>query len=173
MPRALTKTRRFPTLSGLRLQSRSDSLYMRTYFPKGRDVTALTQGRWHLIDARGLVLGRLASRVARLLIGKHKVRYTASLDCGDHVVVINAAQVRLTGKKLDQKIYRWHTGYPGGLKEVKARHLFDQKPERMVREAILGMLPKNKLRKRRAKKLRVYASDQHPHVAQQPQALKT
>jgi large subunit ribosomal protein L13 len=146
---------------------------MRTYFPKGKDVSALTQGEWHVVDARGQVLGRLASRVARVLMGKHKVRYTPSLDCGDHVVVVNADKVRLTGRKLDQKIYRWHTGYPGGLKEVKARHMFDQKPDWVVREAILGMLPKNKLRKRRAKKLRVYAGDKHPHAAQQPQPVKT
>lgn len=145
---------------------------MRTYVPKGKDVSALTQGPWHVVDARGQVLGRLASRVARLLMGKHKVRYTPSLDCGDHVVVLNAARVRLTGRKLEQKMYRWHTGYPGGLKEIKAGHLFNQKPDQVVREAILGMLPKNKLRKRRAKKLRVYAGDQHPHSAQQPQPVK-
>lgn len=157
----------------IRLQAPCESFRvpMRTYFPKGKDAAALQQEKWYVVDARGQVLGRLASRVARLLIGKHKVRYTPSLDCGDHVVVINARAVRLTGKKLDQKFYRWHTGYPGGLKEVKARHLFDNKPEQMVREAILGMLPKNKLRKRRAKKLRVYADDKHPHTAQQPEPI--
>lgn len=145
---------------------------MRTYFPRGKDVSALTQeGQWHLVNAQGQVLGRLASQVARLLMGKHKVRYTPWLECGDHVVVVNAAKVRLTGRKLDQKVYRWHSGYPGGLKEIKARHLFDTKPERVVREAILGMLPKNKLRKRRAKKLRVYAGDKHQHSAQQPKPV--
>lgn len=145
---------------------------MRTYYPKGKDVAALTAEKWHVVDAHGQVLGRLATRVARLLMGKHKVGYTPGLDCGEHVVVVNARGVRLTGKKLDQKVYRWHTGYPGGLKEVKARHLFDEKPERMVRDAILGMLPKNKLHKRRAKKLRVYADDKHPHAAQQPQPVQ-
>lgn len=144
---------------------------MGTYFPKGKDVAALTQEKWYMVDANGQVLGRLASRVARLLMGKHKVRYTPSLDCGDHVVVINARGIRLTGRKLEQKVYRWHTGYPGGLKEVKARRRFNEAPERMVREAILGMLPKNKLHKRRAKKLRVYADDKHPHAAQRPQAV--
>jgi len=142
---------------------------MRTYYPNGKDAAELSQGQWHLVDARGQVLGRLATRVARLLMGKHKVRYTPAVDCGDHVVVVNAAQIRLTGRKLDQKFYRWHTGYPGGLREIKARHLFDTRPERMVREAILGMLPKNKLRARRAGKLRVYAGTEHPHAAQQPE----
>lgn len=145
---------------------------MSTYFPKGKDVEALTQEKWYVVDARGQVLGRVASRVARLLMGKHKVRYTPSLDCGDHVVVINARGVRLTGKKLDQKVYRWHTGYPGGLKEVKARHRFDERPEQVVREAILGMLPKNKLHQRRAKKLRVYADDKHPHAPQKPEPIQ-
>ena len=144
---------------------------MKTYYPKGKDVAALTQGPWHVVDARGQVLGRLATRVARLLMGKHKVGYTPALDCGDHVVVLNARGIRLTGKKLDQKVYRWHSGYPGGLKEVKARHRFEERPELMVRDAILGMLPKNKLHKRRAKKLRVFADDKHPHTAQQPQPV--
>ncbi len=146
---------------------------MQTYIPRGKDVTALEQGQWHIVDARGQVLGRLASRVAWLLMGKHKVRYTPWVECGDHVIVINAAKVRLTGRKLDQKFYRWHSGYPGGLKEVRARQMFQDNPERMVREAILGMLPKNKLHKRRAKKLRVFANDKHEHSAQQPQPVKT
>lgn len=144
---------------------------MRTYFPKGKEAGRLTQEKWYLVDARDRVLGRLATRVARVLMGKHKVRYTPYLDCGDHVVVVNAAGVRLTGRKLEQKVYRWHTGYPGGLKEVKARHMFERKPERVVREAILGMLPKNKLRARQAKKLRVYAGEKHPHEAQKPEPL--
>ncbi|MDA2914592.1 50S ribosomal protein L13, partial [Acidobacteriia bacterium AH_259_A11_L15] len=109
---------------------------------------------------------------ATLLMGKHKPTYTPGVEDGDHVVVINAREVRLTGKKLDQKVYRWHTGYPGGLKEVPARRMYQEKPERMVREAILGMLPKNKLRKRRAKKLRIYADDKHPHAAQQPEPVR-
>lgn len=145
---------------------------MRTCFPKGKDVEELGQEKWYVVDARGQVLGRLAARVARLLIGKHKPRWSPHLDCGDHVVVVNARNIRLTGKKLDQKVYRWHTGYPGGLKEVKARTLYQRKPEQMVRDAVLGMLPKNKLHKRRAKKLRVYAGAEHPHQAQKPEALR-
>lgn len=144
---------------------------MRTYFPKGEEVEALREAKWYLVDASGQVLGRLAAQVARLLMGKHKPRWTPYLVCGDHVVVINARQVRLTGRKLEQKVYRWHTGYPGGLKEIKARQLYERKPEVMVREAILGMLPKNKLRKQMAKKLRVYANGKHPHQAQQPELL--
>lgn len=145
---------------------------MGTYFPKGRDVTALAQEKWYLVDARGQVLGRLASRVAGLLIGKHKPSWSPHLDCGDHVVVVNARHIRLTGRKLDQKVYRWHSGYPGGLKEVSARSLYQRKPEAMVREAIVGMLPKNKLHKRRARKLRVYANGEHLHQAQQPEPIQ-
>jgi large subunit ribosomal protein L13 len=144
---------------------------MRSYYPNGKESAALRQGKWYVVDARGQVLGRLATRVARVLTGKHQVRYTPSVETGDHVVVINARGVRLTGRKLDQKIYRRHSGYPGGLKEVKARHLFDSRPEQVVRDAILGMLPKNKLHARRAKKLRVFADDQHPHAAQNPEPL--
>jgi len=144
---------------------------MRTYFPKGEEVATLREGKWYLVDASGQVLGRLATQVARLLMGKHKPRWTPYLDCGDHVIVINARKVRLTGRKLAQKVYRWHSGYPGGLKEVKARQLYERKPEVMVREAILGMLPKNKLHKRLARKLRVYANDKHPHQAQQPEPV--
>ena len=129
------------------------------------------QEKWHLVDARGKVLGRLATRVAWLLMGKHKVRYTPAVEGGDHVVVINARGIRLTGKKLDQKVYRWHSGYPGGFKEEKASHRLQKRPELMVRDAVLGMLPKNKLHARRAKKLRVYADDKHPHAAQQLEAF--
>jgi len=147
---------------------------MRTYVPEGRQASELTKGKsWHVIDAAGQVLGRLATRAARLLIGKDKPQFTPYLDCGDHVVVINAAQVRLTGRKLEQKVYRRHSGYPGGLKEVSARHLFQQRPEEVVREAILGMLPKNKLHARRARKLRVYRDAQglKRHAAQKPQPV--
>ncbi|MBI2956892.1 MAG: 50S ribosomal protein L13 [Acidobacteria bacterium] len=145
---------------------------MRTYYPTGREAGELREEKWHLVDAREQVLGRLATRVARLLMGKHKVRFTPGVEVGDHVVVINARRVRLTGKKLEQKVYRWHSGYPGGLKEVKARHRFSSKPEEMVRDAILGMLPKNKLLRRRAKKLRVYSDDKHPHAAQKPEPVQ-
>ncbi|MCL6566247.1 MAG: 50S ribosomal protein L13 [Acidobacteriia bacterium] len=147
---------------------------MRTYVPQGREAIELTQGnRWWVIDAAGQVLGRVATRAARLLIGKDKPQFTPHLDCGDHVVIINAAQVRLTGKKLEQKVYRHHSGYPGGLKEVAAARLYRERPEVMVRDAVLGMLPKNKLRAHRARKLRVYrdASGLARHAAQKPQPV--
>jgi large subunit ribosomal protein L13 len=147
---------------------------MRTYIPKGREAEALMVGRdWFVVDAEGQVLGRLATRVARLLIGKDKPSYTPHLDCGDHVVVINAERVRLTGNKLDQKVYHHHSGYPGGLKEIPIRVLLQKRPEEVLREAVLGMLPKNKLRARRAKKLRVYAGSEAlaRHAGQKPQPL--
>jgi large subunit ribosomal protein L13 len=147
---------------------------MQTYVPKGREAEALQVGKnWFVIDADGQVLGRLATRVARLLIGKDKASYTPFLDCGDHVVVINAERIRLTGNKIDQKIYRHHSGYPGGLKEVPIRTLLQKHPEEVVREAVLGMLPKNKLRARRAKKLRVYKGSESlaRHAGQKPQPL--
>ncbi len=147
---------------------------MQTYVPKGREAEALQVGKnWFVIDAEGQVLGRLATRVARLLIGKDKASYTPFLDCGDHVVVINAERIRLTGNKIDQKIYRHHSGYPGGLKEVPIRTLLQKHPEEVVREAVLGMLPKNKLRARRAKKLRVYKGSESlaRHAGQKPQPL--
>lgn len=147
---------------------------MRTYVPEGREAEELQQGRrWYVVDGAGQVLGRLATRVSRLLIGKDKPNFTPYLDCGDHVVVINAAKVRLTGNKLDQKVYYRHSGYPGGLKEIPAQRLRKQRPEVMVREAILGMLPKNKLHARRARKLRVYrdAKGVERHAGQKPQPL--
>jgi large subunit ribosomal protein L13 len=148
---------------------------MRTYVPKGRDAEALNEGAaWHVVDAGGQVLGRVATRVARLLIGKDKPSYTPHLDCGDHVVVINAERIRLTGNKIDQKVYRTHSGYPGGLKEVSIRALMQRRPEEVIREAVLGMLPKNKLRARRARKLRVYAGSEAlaRHAGQKPQPLE-
>jgi large subunit ribosomal protein L13 len=147
---------------------------MRTYVPKGREAEALTVGKdWFVVDAEGQVLGRLATRIARLLIGKDKATFTPSLDCGDHVVVINAERVKLTGNKIDQKIYRHHSGYPGGLKEIPIRTLMQKRPEEVIREAVLGMLPKNKLRARRAKKLRIYAGKEAlaRHAGQKPQPL--
>lgn len=147
---------------------------MPTYVPKGREAAELSAGpKWWVVDADGQVLGRLATRVARVLIGKDKPQFTPCLDCGDHVVVINAEKIRLTGNKIDQKIYRHHSGYPGGLKEIPARRLFEKHPDQMVREAILGMLPKNKLRAHRAKKLRVYvdAKGLDRHTGQRPQPL--
>jgi large subunit ribosomal protein L13 len=147
---------------------------MGTYVPKGREAEALTVGKdWFVIDANGQVLGRLATRIARMLIGKDKPSYTPFLDCGDHIVVINAERVKLTGNKMDQKMYRHHSGWPGGLKEVSIRALMRRRPEEVIREAVLGMLPKNKLRARRAKKLRVYAGSEAlaRHAGQKPQPL--
>jgi len=147
---------------------------MRTYVPKGREAEDLMVGKnWFVVDAEGQVLGRLATRVARLLIGKDKASFTPTLDCGDHVVVINAELVRLTGNKIEQKVYRRHSGYPGGLKEVPIRHLMQKRPEEVIREAVLGMLPKNKLRARRAKKLRIYTGKEAlaRHAGQKPQPL--
>jgi large subunit ribosomal protein L13 len=147
---------------------------MRTHIPKGREAEELTVGKnWLVVDANNQVLGRVATRVARLLIGKDKPNFTPYLDCGDHVVVINAERVRLTGNKMEQKIYRRHSGYPGGLKEIPIRALMQRHPEEVVREAVVGMLPKNKLRARRAKKLRVYAGSESlaRHAGQKPQPV--
>ena len=147
---------------------------MRTHVPKGREAEDLQTGKdWFVVNAEGVVLGRLATRIARLLIGKDKANFTPHLDCGDHVVVINAERVKLTGNKIDQKIYRHHSGYPGGLKEIPIRVMLQRRPEEVVREAVLGMLPKNKLRARRAKKLRVYAGSEGlaRHTGQKPQPL--
>jgi large subunit ribosomal protein L13 len=141
---------------------------MSTEFPSKPGI----KREWHLIDAENVVLGKLASQAAMLLMGKHKPTYTPFLDTGDHVIVVNAAKVRLTGKKDDQKIYRRFTGYPGGLVEIGARKMRTTRPARMVEEAIAGMLPKTKLGKQMYRKLRVYAGDKHPHSAQKPHARK-
>jgi large subunit ribosomal protein L13 len=126
---------------------------------------------WHVIDAEGAVLGRVASQAASLLMGKHKPTYTPFLDTGDHVVVVNAAKVRLTGDKENQKLYRRHSGYPGGLTETLARTVRQTRPTRMVEEAVQGMLPKTKLGKQMYRKLKVYAGPKHPHQAQKPVEL--
>ena len=147
---------------------------MRTYVAKGREAEALTVGKdWFVVDAEGQVLGRLATKIARILIGKDKPSYTPHLVSGDHVVVVNAEKVKLTGNKIDQKIYRHHSGYPGGLKEIPIRVMLQRRPEEVVREAVLGMLPKNKLRAQRAKKLRVYAGSEAlaRHAGQKPQPV--
>jgi large subunit ribosomal protein L13 len=147
---------------------------MPTYVPRGREAETLMQGpKWFVVDASGQVLGRLATVVARVLIGKDKPNFTPYLNCGDHVVVINAKKIRLTGNKLEQKIYRTHSGYPGGLKEVPAKRLYPERADWMVRDAVLGMLPKNRLRASRARKLRVYLDDKGlaRHAGQKPQAL--
>ena len=147
---------------------------MRTYVAKGEEAEALKVGaNWFVVDATDVVLGRLATKVARMLIGKDKPSFTPYLDSGDHVVVINADKVRMTGNKVEQKVYFSHSGYPGGLKEVPAKRLRAAKADWMVREAVLGMLPKNKLRARRAKKLRVYrdATGLARHAGQKPQTV--
>jgi large subunit ribosomal protein L13 len=133
---------------------------------------AADAARWHLIDAEGRVLGRVATRASRLLQGKHKPSYTPFIDTGDHVIVVNAAKVKLTGRKEDQKIYRQHSGYEGGLREERARIVRAKKPERLVEEAVRGMLPKTKLGEAMYRKLKVYAGPDHPHAAQKPSKLE-
>ncbi len=140
---------------------------MKTHFPSAKSV----ERAWHVIDAEDVVLGRLATKVATLLMGKHKPIFTPFLDTGDHVIVINAEKVRLTGAKEEQKLYRYHTGYPGGLKERTARRMRETRPAKMVELAVWGMLPKTKLGKHMYKKLKVYAGAEHPHQAQKPVAL--
>jgi large subunit ribosomal protein L13 len=140
---------------------------MKTEFPSKSEI----QRSWFVIDASGLALGRVASQAAKILMGKHKPIYTPFLDCGDHVIVVNAEKAVLTGKKEEQKIYRRHSGYPGGLKEISAGDLRAKRPVRLVEEAIRGMLPKTKLGKQMYRKLKVYAGDRHPHAAQKPQAM--
>ena len=136
----------------------------------GDDVVAAR--RWHVIDAEGQVLGRLATAAARLLQGKHKATYTPFIDTGDHVVVVNAAKVKLTGRKEDQKIYRQHSGYEGGLREERAAVVRKRQPARLVEEAVRGMLPKSKLGEAMYRKLKVYAGPDHPHSAQKPSKLE-
>ena len=137
---------------------------MSTEFPSKNGV----KRNWHLIDAQDVVLGKLASKAAMLLMGKTKPTYTTFLDTGDHVIIINAAKIRLTGNKESQKLYRHHTGYPGGLVEVGAVKMRATRPAKMIEHAIAGMLPKNKLGKQMYRKLKVYAGDKHPHQAQKP-----
>src|SRR5206468_11508270 len=140
-------------------------------FIAGEEAVA-AQGRWHILDAEGQVLGRIATVVARLLQGKHKAIYTPFLDTGDHVVVVNAAKVKLTGRKEDQKIYRQHSGYEGGLREERARLVRQRRPEKLVEDAVRGMLPKTKLGEAMYRKLKVYAGPDHPHAAQKPTKLE-
>ena len=141
---------------------------MRTYFPKEGDIEA----RWWVVDAEGLVLGRLSTEVARIISGKAKPTYTPFLDTGDHVIVVNAEKIVLTGTKEGDKMYRHHSGYPGGLKEKQAKFVRAEKPESMIERAVWGMLPKNKLGRKMLKKLKVYRGSAHPHQAQQPETLE-
>lgn len=127
--------------------------------------------KWYVVDASGMVLGRLASEVAARLRGKHNPMFSPHVDCGDFIIVINADKVVLTGRKWDQKMYYRHSGYMGGLKETTAKKLREEKPENLIRFAVKGMLPKNRLGSDLLRKLKVYAGDQHPHAAQQPEVL--
>ena len=140
---------------------------MRTYVPKQGEI----ERGWWLVDADGLTLGRLSTVVADRLAGKHKAAYTPFLDTGDHVVVVNAEKIRLSGRKMKDKLYRRHSGHPGGLREVTAEKLLARHPTRLVEFAVQGMLPKGPLGKQMARKLKVYAGEQHPHAAQQPRPL--
>lgn len=139
----------------------------KTYVPKSGDV----ERAWWVVDASGMTLGRLSTVVASHLRGKHKPTFTTYTDTGDHVIVLNADKVKLSGRKLTDKMYRHHTGYPGGLKEVAAGKLQKAHPERLVEIAVKGMLPKGSLGRAMGKKLKVYVGDKHPHAAQQPRAL--
>jgi large subunit ribosomal protein L13 len=141
---------------------------VRTFTAKKEEI----ERGWYIVDAEGQTLGRLASKIAPILKGKHKPIYTPHLDCGDFVVVINADKVRVTGRKMDQKFYYRHSGYPGGIKSISLRDQLARHPERVVQAAVRGMLPKNKLGRKMIKKLKVYAGDSHPHSAQQPKSLE-
>ena len=141
---------------------------MRTYSPKASEVTRA----WHVVDAEGLVLGRVATEVARVLRGKHKPIFAPHLDTGDFVIVVNADKVVLTSGKSESKLVRHHTGYPGGLKTRTYGELLADKPEDAIRRSVRGMLPKNRLGRQMLKKLKVYAGPNHPHAAQLPQALE-
>jgi large subunit ribosomal protein L13 len=140
---------------------------MSTYFPKQGEIAR----KWYVVDASGQTLGRLASQVARILMGKESPKYTPFLDTGDHVVVINAEKVKITGMKAEQKIYQHYTGYPGGLRTEDFKKRFVRKPELVVEQAVLRMLPKTKLGRQMFSKLKVYKGDKHPHQAQKPEAL--
>ncbi|MCL1795424.1 MAG: 50S ribosomal protein L13 [Clostridia bacterium] len=141
---------------------------MKTFMAKAETI----ERKWYIVDAEGMVLGRLASQVAHILRGKHKPIFTPHVDTGDHVIILNADKVVLTGRKLDKKLYRSHSGYPGGLKETTYRVLLSKKPAFAVKHAITGMLPKGPLGRKMATKLRVYAGAEHGHQAQKPEALE-
>jgi large subunit ribosomal protein L13 len=151
-----------------RREGGSGKQLMRTFVPSAKSV----ESRWHVIDANGQVLGRVATLAARLLQGKNKAVYTPFIDTGDHVVIINAAAVKLTGSKETDKVYRRHSGYEGGLREERAVDLRKRQPVRLVEEAIRGMLPKTKMGDAMYRKLKVYAGDKHPHSAQQPKTIE-
>lgn len=141
---------------------------MKTHAVKAGEI----ERRWYVVNAEGKILGRLATRVATILRGKHKPTFTTHLDCGDHVIIINAKKIRVTGKKLDTKMYYRYSGYRGGLKSIVLRKQLEKHPDRVLIHAIRGMLPKNRLGRAMLKKLKVYAGDKHPHAGQQPQPLE-
>jgi large subunit ribosomal protein L13 len=141
---------------------------MKTYSPKPKEIVRA----WYVVDGRGQVLGRLASEVAKILRGKHKPTYAPHLDTGDHVIVVNAAGVRLTGEKAGKKVYHRHSGYPGGIKDRLFERVHAERPESAVERAIRGMLPKNRLGRQMARKLQVYSGPEHPHAAQNPVPLE-
>ena len=141
---------------------------MRTFTAKKEEIARA----WYVVDAEGQTLGRLASQIAPIIRGKHKPIYTPHLDCGDFVIVVNADKVRVTGRKLDQKFYHRHSGYPGGLTSISLRDQLARYPERVIEAAVRGMLPKNRLGRQMIKKLKVYAGEAHPHQAQQPKPLE-
>ena len=141
---------------------------MKSYMAKINEVDR----KWYVIDAEGKVLGRLASEISAILTGKNKPIYTPHVDTGDFVIIINAEKIKLTGKKLDQLNYTYHTGYPGGLKEVPYKRLIEEKPGKIIELAVKGMLPKNKIGRQMIKKLKVYAGPEHKHEAQQPEVYE-
>ncbi len=143
---------------------------MKKYTPSAKQSD--NQNKWWVVDAEGAVLGRLATQVASRLKGKHNPMYTPHVDTGDSVIVINAAKIKMTGRKIDQKNYYHHSGYVGGLKTITARKLLEKRPEDVIRHAVRGMLPKNRLGRKIFKKLKVYAGNEHPHTAQLPEVME-
>lgn len=139
----------------------------KTYYPKAEEI----ERQWYIVDARGETLGRLASRIAFVLLGKHKPSFTPGVPMGDYVIVINAGDVVVTGKKMDEKIYYRHSGFPGGLKSISLRQQLQKFPDRVIRAAVWGMLPHNKMGRHLLKQLKIYAGAEHPHGAHNPQAL--
>ncbi|CAN5900118.1 50S ribosomal protein L13 [soil metagenome] len=138
---------------------------MKSYMARPQEV----ERKWHVIDAEDKTLGRLASEIARILRGKNKPQYTPHVDTGDFVVVVNADRVAVSGRKSDQKVYRRHTGYPGGLREISYEQMMDRKPTEILRKAVYGMMPKTRLGRQQFKKLKIYAGPEHPHEAQRPE----
>ncbi len=140
----------------------------KTYVTKPADV----ERQWFVVDAEGQTIGRLASQIATILRGKHKPIFSPSVDCGDYVIVVNAEKIRVTGRRMDQKVYYRHTGYPGGIRQIGLRDQLERYPTRVLKAAVRGMLPKNVLGRQMLRKMKVYAGPDHPHAAQQPQPLE-